>query len=111
MVERVASLADGPVDRALDASPVGDALGDLVRITGDPDRVLTMTHFESARALGVRTNLAQEARDDVLGEVARLAAEGRVTVPVARTFALEEWQDALALSASNRAGGKLLFLL
>lgn len=52
-----------------------------------------------------------EPNNDVLGDVARLAAQGRVTVPVARTFALEEFQEALDLSASTRAGGKLLFLL
>jgi NADPH:quinone reductase-like Zn-dependent oxidoreductase len=113
MVERVRTLADGPVDRALDASPgtTADPLTDLVAITGDPDRVLTMSHFESTEALGVRTNIGQEATRGLLADVAALAARGELAVPVARTFVLEQWREAIALSASNQAGGKLLLLL
>ena len=41
----------------------------------------------------------------------RLAAQGRFTVPVARTFTLEHWREALELSLSGRAHGKLVLLL
>ena len=39
-----------------------------------------------------------------------LAAQGRFTVPVARTFPLDQWRTAMELSISGRAGGKLLLL-
>jgi hypothetical protein len=38
------------------------------------------------------------------------AADGKFTVPVARTFALEDWRTALETSQSGRAGGKLVLL-
>jgi hypothetical protein len=39
---------------------------------------------------------------------AKLAGEGRFSVPVARTFAFEEWREALDLSLSGHARGKLV---
>ena len=50
-------------------------------------------------------------RYDALGHFAQLAAEGRFTVPVARTFALKDWREALDLSLNRRAHGKLVLLL
>jgi NADPH:quinone reductase-like Zn-dependent oxidoreductase len=49
-------------------------------------------------------------RYDALGEYAQLAAQGRFTVPIARTFPLEAWREALDLVFSNRARGKVLLL-
>jgi NADPH:quinone reductase-like Zn-dependent oxidoreductase len=49
-------------------------------------------------------------RYDVLGQYAQFAAEGRFSIPIARTFALEDWREALDLSL-KRAHGKLVVLL
>jgi NADPH:quinone reductase-like Zn-dependent oxidoreductase len=49
-------------------------------------------------------------RYDVLGQYAQLAAEGRFTIPIARTFALEDWREAAELSMNKQAHGKLLLL-
>ena len=46
----------------------------------------------------------------MLPEFAQLAAAGRFTVPIARTFPLEEWRTALEISLSGHARGKLLLL-
>jgi NADPH:quinone reductase-like Zn-dependent oxidoreductase len=46
----------------------------------------------------------------VLGQYAQLAAEGRFTIPIARTFALEDWREAAELSMNKQAHGKLLLL-
>jgi NADPH:quinone reductase-like Zn-dependent oxidoreductase len=46
----------------------------------------------------------------VLGQFAQLAASGRFSVPISRTFALEEWREALEISASRHAHGKLIIL-
>ena len=48
------------------------------------------------------------SRYDVLGDFAKLAAEGRFKVPVARTFTLGEWREAFDVSNSGRAHGKLV---
>ena len=127
MAERVLRLAGGPVDLALDVAPVNvssavrGALPDLVRVVGgDPRRVLTVVDFAGAAALGVRSifdrdaatteDMALARRYDVLGEFAQLAAEGQFTIPIARTFALDDWRLALDISQSGHARGKLVLL-
>ncbi|WP_328603334.1 NADP-dependent oxidoreductase [Amycolatopsis sp. NBC_00345] len=122
MAERVAALAGGRVDRALDSAPTGGridrpgqagpatgALPALIGLTGDPDRVLTVSDFAAAAELGVRTTT--EIRYDLLGEFARLAGEGVLAVPVARTYPLGQIREAAELSRSRRAGGKLVLVL
>ena len=119
MVERVREIASAPPDLILDIAPVSGVLPDLVKIAGgDPRRVLTVTDFAAAAGLGVRNGIGEEGtgeggailRYDVLGDFAQLAAEDRFTVPIARTFALEDWRQALDISQSGHAHGKLLVL-
>jgi hypothetical protein len=91
MAERVRALAGGPVDLALDAAPVSNALPGLVATVEAPEHVLTLSDFAAARELGVRfSGPGGEGvvRHDVLGEYAQLASQGRFSVPVARTFPL-----------------------
>jgi NADPH:quinone reductase-like Zn-dependent oxidoreductase len=88
-------------------------LPDLIRIAGgDPRRVLTISDFGAAAKLGVRASSGEDQalRYDVLGEFAQYAAEGKFTVPVAQTFALEDWRRALDISQSGHARGKLILL-
>ncbi|MED4959197.1 zinc-binding dehydrogenase, partial [Paenibacillus macerans] len=113
MVERVTELAGQPVDLVLDTAPVSGIIPDLIRIAGgDPRRVLTISDFAAAAELGVRasTGADQTFRYDVLGEFAQYAADGKFTVPVAQTFALEDWRRALDISQSGQARGKLILL-
>ncbi|GAB2781256.1 NADP-dependent oxidoreductase [Amycolatopsis magusensis] len=123
MAERVAALAGGRVDRALDtaptggridrpdqASPAGGALPALIELTGDPDRVLTVSDFAAAAELGARVTQI-EMRYDRLDEFARLAGEGVLAVSVARTYTLDQIHEAAKLSQSRRPGGKLTLVL
>ena len=50
---------------------------------------------------------ARDLQDRGLAAAAQLAAEGRFTIPIAGTFALEDWREALDLSNNQRARGKL----
>jgi NADPH:quinone reductase-like Zn-dependent oxidoreductase len=68
---------------------------------------VTLGDVAAVEELGVRI-AAGPLRNDVLGEYAQLAAEGRFSVPVARTFPLAEWSKAAELSLSGRARGKLV---
>lgn len=113
MVERVTELARQPVDLVLDTAPVSGILPDLIRIAGgDPQRVLTISDFAAAARLGARTSSGEDQtfRYDVLSEFAQYAADGKFTVPVAQTFALEDWRRALDISQSGHARGKLILL-
>ncbi|MFD2420239.1 NADP-dependent oxidoreductase [Amycolatopsis pigmentata] len=115
MVERVGALSDAPVDLVLDTAPVGGALPDLVRIAGgDPNRVLTCGgSLPEAAELGVRDSFHEDRTRqpaDALPEFSRLAADGRFGIPIAGTFALEDWKAAFEISRSGHARGKLLLL-
>ncbi|WP_326806834.1 NADP-dependent oxidoreductase [Streptomyces sp. NBC_01775] len=123
MAERVAALAGARVDRALDtaptggridrahqASPGGGSLPSLIELTGDPDRVLTVSDFAAAAELGTRITQI-EMRYDRMSEFARLADEGVLVVSVARTYTLDQIQEAAKLSQSRRPGGKLMLVL
>lgn len=109
LADRVRTLADGPVDLVFDAAPVSGALGELVRTVDDPQHVLTVGDIAHAAEYGVRGSLGDATlRTDVIGDYARLAAAGRFHVPVARVLAFEDWREAVALSESGRARGKLV---
>jgi NADPH:quinone reductase-like Zn-dependent oxidoreductase len=125
LAERVLKITEGPVDLALDTAPVNvtrdvkGALPDLVRVVGgDPRRVLTVVDFEGAARLGVRTGVEESTeanatpalRYDVLGEFAQMTADQQFSVPIAQTFALEDWRSALQISQSGHARGKLLLM-
>jgi NADPH:quinone reductase-like Zn-dependent oxidoreductase len=114
MVGRVTAAAGGPVELVLDTAPVGGALPDLIQIAdGDPRRVLTIADFAAAAELGARDTFHEEGltpRYDVIGEFAQLAADGKFTIPIARTFSLEDWRTALDISQSGQARGKLVLL-
>jgi NADPH:quinone reductase-like Zn-dependent oxidoreductase len=113
MVERVRELAGGAPDFALHTAQVKGTLPDLVKIVGgDPKRVLSFADFDED-GIGVRTTGREKGaspRYDVLGQYAQLATEGRFTIPIARTFALEDWREAAELSMNKQAHGKLLLL-
>lgn len=127
MVERVRELAGGSPDLIFDTAPInmnpalgpeGGVLPDLVAIAGDdPGRVITCADFGAGR-FGVRSGLGEPPtgpdgspmRWDQLGAFAQLAAEGRFSIPIARTFPLEDWREALDISLSGRAHGKLVLL-
>ena len=108
----VRELAAGAPDLVFDAGPISDVLPDLVRIAGgDAARVLPVSnHGPAAGTLGVHTSFERGPLYDALAAFARLAGEGRFTVPVARTFPLGDWREALDISLGGHAHGKLVLL-
>lgn len=113
MVERVREIAGGSTDFALHTALVKGVLPDLVKIVGgDPRRVMSFSDFDED-GVGVRTTGREKGvvhRYDVMDHYAQLAAAGRFAIPIARTFALEDWRQAAELSMSGRAHGKLVLL-
>ena len=114
MVERVRELAGGGPDFVLHTAQVKGTLPDLVKIVdGDPRRVFSFADRDE-EGIGVRTSWneqgANRLRYDVLGYYAQLAAEDRFSIPIARTFALEDWREAAEISISKKAHGKLVLL-
>jgi NADPH:quinone reductase-like Zn-dependent oxidoreductase len=109
----------GAVKPSPNGGPIAGDLPALVEaVGGDAGRVVTISDGKSAMQLGARTSfdlLREAAKNpppphDALREFVQRAADGGFTVPVARTFALDDWRAALDLSLSGRARGKLVLL-
>ncbi|MEU3883442.1 NADP-dependent oxidoreductase [Streptomyces californicus] len=96
-VERVGGL--GPVDAALDLAGSG-VIPDLVALTGDPAKVVTIADL-GAPEFGVRFSGVAGSVPDALAEAASLIARGRLHIPVEKSYALTE---AAAAHADSRAG-------
>ena len=113
MVGRVRGLVGGAPDLIFDAGPISDILPDLAEAAGgDGRRIVTVSnHGAAAEALGVRTSFEGTLSHHAIPEFAALAARGRFTVPVARTFALDQWREALDLSLGGHAHGKVVIML
>jgi len=113
MAERVRALTGRAPDLILDAAPVSGVLPELLRIAeGDTRRVLTISDFEGAKALGIRHSFGEKVGPcyDMMPSFAAWAAEGRLSVPIAGRFSLEDWRRARDISLGGRARGKLLLL-
>lgn len=115
LVDRVSALAEGPVDGVFDTAPDYSVLPHLVQVAGgDSNRVITASNPAEGAKLGLLSALDHlpppEQRYAAIPEYARLAAEGRFTVPIAATFRLGDWRTALDLSLSGHAHGKPLLL-
>jgi len=109
--ERVARLAPQGVDAAFDAGGRG-ALPELIAITGDAQRVVTIADPEAGR-YGVRfTGGAGDARAwPALAEAAELYARGEFSMPVAQTFPLAEGAQAHRVSEAGHVRGKLVLIV
>jgi len=110
LVQRVRALAPSGVDRAFDAAGRG-ALPDLIELAGGPERVLTIADPQ-AQQHGVRFTVGGGSPSyQALGEAARLFAQGRFSLPVARTFPLADAPQAHRMSEEGHVRGKLVLLL
>lgn len=111
--ERVRALAgDDGVDVALDAVGTDEAIDVSLALVADRERIVTVANPGRARADGFRhiggTHPGSaEFRDKIRPELIALAAEGALTVPVARTFAFAEAPAALDVLRGGHPGGKL----
>ena len=112
MVGGVLAMTGKAPDLILDTAPVAGALPALVEIAGDPKHVMTISDFSAAKQLGVRSNLEEMTGQsyDQLGDYAQHATNGEFTIPIARTYPLEDWRAALELSQSHKARGKIILL-
>jgi NADPH:quinone reductase-like Zn-dependent oxidoreductase len=108
--ERVRAVAPAGVDAVFDTAGAG-LLADAIELAGDPDRVITIAD-ESAFGLGVRFTGADPAdrAPEALPELAALLADGRLTVPVWRSYPLAEAALAHADLDARRNHGKLILL-
>ena len=111
--QRVRDLAPDGVVAALDCVGTDEAVDVSLALVGDRERIVTIAAADRARAEGFTAiagamPASQAYRDSVRGDLVRLAGEGRLVVPVARTFPLTEAVEATELLMGGHPGGKLV---
>lgn len=75
------------------------------------DRINTIIDFAAAKEYGVKAEGGQTAKTAaVLAELAGLAASGKLDVPIAATFPLDQVRDAYKLLEQGHAFGKIVLL-
>jgi NADPH:quinone reductase-like Zn-dependent oxidoreductase len=110
--QRVREVAPDGVAAALDCVGTDEAVDVSLALVGDRDRIVTIAAAGRAGAEGFHaiagTRPASKAyRDAVRADLVRLAGEGRLVVPVARTFPLADALAAVDLLRTGHPGGKL----
>ncbi|OKK11915.1 NADPH:quinone reductase [Streptomyces sp. CB00455] len=110
MVERVRAAAPQGIDAVLDTSGAG-VLPQSIELAGGPERVITLADMSAAQ-YGVRfTGMDPSDRaPEALPELAELAAAGKLTVPIWRTYPLAEAARAHADIDTRRNRGKIVLL-
>ncbi len=75
------------------------------------DRINTIAAFDTATELGVKAEGSGAATTtDVLAEMAELAATGKIEVPIAATYPLEEVREAFAELEQGHTLGKIVLI-
>ncbi|MGZ4566163.1 MAG: NADP-dependent oxidoreductase [Blastococcus sp.] len=108
LADRVRALAPDGVDGGVDTAGKG-SVRDLVELTGDPAKVVTIADF-GAGDLGVQVTSGGGGQAARLAEIAGLLAAGRLEVPIAGTFPLERIGEAYAESQGGHVRGKLVLI-
>jgi D-arabinose 1-dehydrogenase-like Zn-dependent alcohol dehydrogenase len=81
---------------------------DLVALTGDPAKVVTIADFGAAE-LGVQVTSGGGGQAPRLARIAELVAQERLTLPVT-TYPLDRISDAYRESRGGHVRGKLVLV-
>lgn len=114
--ERVMEAAEGRVDAALDAVGTQEAVDVSLSLVVDRSRVVTIVAAARASTEGFRAIAGAQPesaafRDSVRQHLLDLAADGRLRVPIARTFPLAEGREAIDLVMQGHPGGKVALIV
>jgi NADPH:quinone reductase len=107
---RVRAAAPDGVDAFVDT--FGPDYIDLALALGvAPERIDTITAFERAAEVGAKTEgSAAGSTQEVMSNLAELAASGRLEIPIAATYPLERVQDAFAELEQRHTRGKIVLI-
>jgi NADPH:quinone reductase-like Zn-dependent oxidoreductase len=110
LLDRVRAISARGVDAVLDASGRGE-IPLSIELAGGPERVLTLVAFDAAdTGIQVHVGGAGSELGAALREIASLIEQGRLTVPIWRTYPLAETAAALDASHSGHLHGKIVVL-
>jgi NADPH:quinone reductase-like Zn-dependent oxidoreductase len=110
LASRIRDLAPEGVDALIDT--FGDEYVRLgVELGLAPSRIETIIGFAAAAEIGALTKGSADASTpEVLAAVAALVAEGKVVVPIAKVFPLDEVRQAFEFLEQHHAHGKVVLV-
>ena len=111
MAERIkAAAAPGKIDAFIDT--YGHGYVDLALALGvSPERIDTIIDFEAAKKYHVKTEgNAQGAKASVLAELANLIDKGRLEIPIAKIYNLNDVRDAYQELEKRHTHGKIVLV-
>jgi NADPH:quinone reductase-like Zn-dependent oxidoreductase len=108
--ERIREAAKGLVDAFVDT--FGSGYVDLAVSLGvAPERINTIIDMAAAERVGAKTQGTHAIADaELLGELARLVADGEIEVPIAATFPLAQVREAFDRLADRHTHGKIVLI-
>ena len=111
LVDRVKAVAPQGVDAVIDVAGKG-ALPDSIELRGGTERIVTIADMAGGE-LGVAVSMGgtpDEEKQAWLADQLQLAADGKLRLTVAQTFALENAAKAQEISEAGHANGKFVLL-
>ena len=108
--DRIREAAGGHVDALIDT--FGNGYVELAINLGiPPDRIDTIIDFAAAEKYGVRKDgNSKGARAEVLSELAGLIAAGRLEIPIAKVYHLDEVREAYTELEQRHTHGKIVLV-
>jgi NADPH:quinone reductase-like Zn-dependent oxidoreductase len=117
LLERLREAAPSGADGVLDAVGTDEAIDTSLKLVTDPAHIVSAVAFGRAdtgiRLIGVNmpgADAGAEIRAEAWRQLLPLAAQGRLELPISRTFALSEAAAAHELVATGHPGGKIVLL-
>jgi NADPH:quinone reductase len=115
------AYGEGVTERILAATPDGiDAFIDLfgpqyvdlaVELDLPPAKIETIIAYEKAQEIGAKTEGSGDATTpETLGEMAELVAAGKIEVPIAATYPLDEVREAFEQLEDRHTLGKIVLV-
>ena len=110
LAARIKKAASGHIDAFIDC--YGQGYVDLALQLGVlPDRIDTIIDFEAAKKYNVKTDgNSAGAKPEVLAELANLVDKGRLEIPIARVYPLDEVQEAYQELEKRHTHGKIVLV-
>ena len=115
LAERVTEAAQGPIAAALDTVGTAEAFDVSLELVPDRTRIVTIVDAQRAEREGIHAVFGAQPQSQAFRDAARarlleLAGSGRLQVPVARTYPLDQAPEALAFLKEGHPGGKLALI-
>lgn len=115
------TYGEGVIERILEATPQGmDAFIDLfgpdyidlaLQLDVPPEKIETIIAFERAGEVGAKAEGSSDATTpEILGEMAELVAAGKIELPIAATYPLDEVREAFEQLEDRHTLGKIVLI-